>query len=915
MNPLKQLHQEGQSVWLDYIRRSFIESGELKQLVNEDGLRGITSNPKIFMKAITGSDEYDQQIRQLIEDDPHIKTADLYEAIAITDIRAAADVLRDVFDQTEGGDGFVSLEVSPNLAYDTDATIGEARRLWKTVDRPNILIKVPATQEGIPAIETLLAEGININITLMFSMRHYEAVAQAYLRALERAENPARVSSVASFFLSRITRAVDQALDEYGSEEADSLKGKIAIANAKVTYERFRQLFDGPTFQELRARGARVQRVLWASTSTKNPDYSDVLYVTELIGPDTVNTMPPKTLNAFRDHGQVSGATVLDGIEQAHAQLENLAALEISLDEITEKLQKEGVKKFQDPFDQLFEALEEKRTNIETQRVACQTLRLAEAEDPVQQRLDRWQDARFAARLWRKDPTLWFDEPREEISDRLGWLDLPPAMHAELDELNCFATELKQEGIKHLVLLGMGGSSLAPEVFARTFGSAAGYPELIVLDSTHPKAVQQVERAIDLPKTHFLVSSKSGTTIETLSLFRYLFAAVGGFAQKAGKHFSAVTDPGTPLEKLAVDRKFRRAFRAPADLGGRYSALSQFGLVPAAAIGMDVHEFLDRAWTLTESCAFCVPASKNPALRLGAALGELAHQGRDKLTIITTSSLSAFPDWLEQLLAESTGKDNTGIVPVVGESLSEPDNYADDRTFVYLKVRDDSEGDVPRRLQALEKLGHPVIEICLRDKYDLSQEMFRWEMAVAAAGAALGVHPFNQPNVESAKQLAREAMQGDCADASEIETLDASAVDKVSRSLSKLISEAQAGSYFAIQAYVAPTTRADELLQEIRRRVGRPHKMATSFGYGPRFLHSIGQLHKGGPNTGLFLQIVDESPDDLPVPEADFTFRQLIQAQARGDYQALAQRGRRILRVNVGEDAIAGLKQLAEALA
>lgn len=369
MNPLTQLQHQGQSVWLDYIRRGLIEGGEFERMVKEDGLRGLTSNPTIFMKAITGSDEYDRQIEELVTSNPHIRASELYEAIAVADIRAAADVLRPVFDQTDGADGYVSLEVSPDLAYDTPGTIDEARRLWTVVDRPNLMIKVPATKEGIPAIESLLAEGININITLMFSIHHYEAVAQAYLRALGKVDDPRHTASVASFFVSRITTMVDQALDELGTEEAKSLKGKIAVANAKVTYQRFRDIFHGEPFENLKQSGARVQRVLWGSTGTKNPEYSDVLYVEELIGPETVNTMPPDTLNAFRDHGKVRGATLLENVDEARSRLDKLADLGIDLDAITEQLQRDGVKKFKDPFDELFEALEEKRKDAQARRV------------------------------------------------------------------------------------------------------------------------------------------------------------------------------------------------------------------------------------------------------------------------------------------------------------------------------------------------------------------------------------------------------------------------------------------------------------------------------------------------------------------------------------------------------------------
>ena len=370
MNPLQQLKKQGQSVWLDFIHRDLIESGELRQMVDTDGLRGVTSNPKIFQQAIVDSDVYDRQIEELLSSDPHISTPALYEALAVADIRGAADVLRPVFDQSGGADGFVCLEVSPHLAYDTSATIAAARHLWTKVDRPNLMIKVPATQEGIPAIETLLAEGINVNITLMFSLDHYAAVALAYLRALGKTENQRTISSVASFFLSRITRAADSALEEIGTEAALALKGKVAIANAKLVYRRFLEIFDGEAFQEFRQRGAQVQRVLWASTGTKNPEYSDVMYVEELIGPDTVNTMPPATFDAFRDHGHVRGATILDRVDEADATIRKLREVGIELDRITKQLQRDGVRKFQEPFDDLLNGLDEKRRSLQSRQTA-----------------------------------------------------------------------------------------------------------------------------------------------------------------------------------------------------------------------------------------------------------------------------------------------------------------------------------------------------------------------------------------------------------------------------------------------------------------------------------------------------------------------------------------------------------------
>ncbi len=916
MNPLKELQKHHQSVWLDYIRRQLITSGELRRLVEEDGLRGITSNPSIFEKAIAGSTDYDETLGASLSADPRPEIEMLYEQLAIEDIRMAADILRPVYEDTDGADGFVSLEVSPHLAHDTEKTVADARRLWRAVDRPNVMIKVPATPEGMPALETLIAEGINVNATLIFSLDHYEAVAHAYLRGLERCPQPHRVASVASFFVSRVDAAVDRALEAIGTEEARRLQGKIAIANAKLAYERFREIFYGSTFDALRRRGARVQRPLWASTSTKNPNASDVLYVEELIGPDTVTTLPPTTLYAFRDHGRVR-PSLQEGLEQARAALARLNELGIDLKAITEQLQTEGVRAFAASFDKLLVVLEEKRQAILKNQVDRQSLSLGRYRDRVDERVRTWQAARFARRLWQKDHTLWSPEPLPELRDRLGWLTLPETMPEQLDDVLAFGEAVKAEGIRHVVLLGMGGSSLAPEVFQRTFGHAPGFPGLIVLDSTHPAAVRAVEVQLDLARTLFLVSSKSGTTVETLSLFRYFWHRLSQRTSAPGRQFIAITDPETPLAALARERRFRRLFTAPPDVGGRYSALTAFGLVPAALIGVDVTGVLDRAWTMAEACAFCVAESNNPCLVLGAALGELALAGRDKVTFLASSSLMAFPAWLEQLIAESTGKEGKGIVPIIDEPPLPPEAYGADRFFISVALEGD-EDDWERRGAALEAAGHPVARIRLTEKTDLGQEFFRWEVAVAAAGSVLGIHPFNQPDVELAKRLAREAMtpRGEAGrEANAIHEVTAGERETLRRAMSDWLSAARPGDYVAIQAYLAPTPATTHHLQTVRKRLCDRLLLATTLGYGPRFLHSTGQLHKGGPNTGLFLQLVDEPTDDLPVPETTYSFGTLIRAQAVGDYRALIERKRRVLRVNLGRDVIEGLNALAEVLA
>jgi len=915
MNSLKELGGQGQSIWLDYIRRNLILSGELKRMVDEDGIRGMTSNPTIFEKAIAGSADYDDALGAMLEQDPQADVEKLYEPLAIEDIQMAADVLRSVYDSTAGDDGYVSLEVSPHLAHDTQGTISAAKRLRAAVNRPNLMIKVPATAAGIPAIEQLIADGLNINITLMFSMSHYEAVARAYVKGLERGANPAQVASVASFFVSRVDTVVDKALESNGSAEAKALLGKIAIANSRVVYRRFMEIFHGEGFASLRSRGARVQRPLWASTGTKNPAYSDVLYVENLIGPETVNTLPPDTINAFRDHGKIPGATVKAGFDDADAALASLAELGINLEAITEKLQVDGVAAFAASFDQLMGALEKKRTAMVGVALNHQELRLGKYHKRVEKRLKDWQDAQVAKRIWQKDHTVWSKDLQPELTDRLGWLELPETMEKQLAALRSFADKAKADGMKHVVLLGMGGSSLAPEVFQETFGNAPGYPKLRVLDSTHPAAVKAVERDIDVAHTIFLVSSKSGTTTETNSFFFYFWDKLKKLGADAGPHFVAITDPSTALEKLAKERNFRATFNAPESVGGRYSALTMFGLVPAALIGVDIGAVLGRARRMSAACGAAIADGSNPGLILGAALGELTLAKRDKVTFICSLSLAAFPSWVEQLIAESTGKENKGIVPVANESVSAPEKYGSDRFFVYLRLAGDENHLLDRQVAALEANGHPVVQIDLNDKHDIGQEFFRWEFAVAAASAALGINPFNQPDVQLAKDLAKKAMgdggQGDTKFKDEIAAAESASLGKA---VSAWLGKKKSRDYVVVQVYIEPsrenTAKLQALCVALQSRLG----VATTLGFGPRFLHSTGQLHKGGPNSALVLQIVDQPADNLAVPETNYTFDALIQAQAIGDYTALKQRRRRALRVNLGGDSAGGLARLTDSI-
>ncbi|NNN16830.1 MAG: bifunctional transaldolase/phosoglucose isomerase [Thermoplasmata archaeon] len=916
MKPLAALLAQGQSPWLDYIRRSLLTHGDLARMVNTDGITGVTINPSIFEKAIVGSTDYDAPLKALLAREPQLSAAELYERLAIEDVTMAADILRPVYDRTKGADGFVSLEVAPGLAHDTPGTIAEARRLWASVHRPNLLIKVPATPEGIPAIQQLLSENINVNITLMFSLAHYEAVARAYLAALARSSAPSELASVASIFVSRIDTAVDKLLDASTDPRAKALKGKIAIANSRVIYARFQELFEGTAFSAWVKQGARPQRLLWASTSTKDPSLRDTMYVEELVGPETVDTIPPATLAAFEDHGIVRGNTVTEGVPGARDLLKRAKEVGIDLVRITEALQVDGVAAFAASYAQLLASLDTRKKAILASAMDAPAWNLGFAARSVELRIQSWEEAHVGERLWRGDPTLWPAAAAADVSDRLGWLRLPEMMRGALPELLKFAEEVRADGIRYVVVLGMGGSSLAPDVFRRIFGARKGYPELLVLDSTHPDAIRDVQGRIDPRHTLFVVSSKSGTTTEPLSFHRYFWEVVRAAGEAPERRFVAVTDPGTPLEKLAQDRKFRATFRALPTVGGRYSALTMFGLVPATLCGVDVPTLLDRARTMAEACAPSVPVPANPALRLGATLGELATHGRDKLTFYASPSFASFPDWIEQLVAESTGKTGKGIVPIVDEPMLAPEAYGPDRLFVEIEEGDGENAALATHIARLEAAGHPVVRLRTRELTDLGQEFFRWELAVASSGMILGIDPFDQPDVELAKELARRAMAPAApgTPTPEVETVAAGDPVALSNAVKAWLASCRPGDYVGIQAYLAPSEKTWSALGAIRRRTLERLHLATTLGYGPRFLHSTGQLHKGGPNTGVFLQLVDTPHQDLEVPGAGYTFGQLIRAQSLGDYQALRHKGRRVLRVDLGTDVAGGLERVREAL-
>ncbi|MEE8472661.1 MAG: bifunctional transaldolase/phosoglucose isomerase [Dehalococcoidia bacterium] len=913
-NPIQETHRLGQAMWIDYIRRGLLKSGEFQRFLDQ-GISGVTSNPTIFEKAIVGSSDYDEALQARTG----VSAGEAYEALAIEDIRTAADLLRPIYDRSGGEHGYASLEVNPQLAYDTEGTIEEGRRLFAALGRPNVMIKVPATPQGIPVIRRLIGEGINVNVTLIFSLAVYREVREAYIAGLEdlaglgKNTSGAPPASVASFFLSRVDTAVDALLEEnrHGGGDAyenKALAGRAAVSSARLAYRDFREDFSRERFAALRAKGARVQRPLWASTGTKNPAYSDLLYVESLIGPDTVNTLPMATINAFLEHGR-AGANLEKDLPEAEKTMASLAAAGISLEQVTARLLDEGVKSFTDSFEKLLAGIEEKRAALRSAKVVPPGGGLGEYAAGVESALAGLAERDIVARMWRKDHTVWKPDPTE-ISNRLGWLTVSDTMSEGAPALQAFAGEIRDGGFRHVVLLGMGGSSLGAEVLRQTFGSAPGYPELIVLDSTVPASVLSVARAIDPVKTLFLVSSKSGGTTEPMYLFRHFRSLVESAAGKGrtGQNFVAITDSGSSLEGLAAEEGFRRTFLNPPDIGGRYSVLSYFGLVPAALIGADIKTLLERADCMREACASCVPYRENPGAWLGAAMGTLALGGRDKLTLITSEAIGSFGLWVEQLIAESTGKEGKGIIPVVGEPLAEPGAYSDDRLFVHLRLKGEEGSATDAAAERIKASGQPVLTLEIKDRYDLGAEFFRWEFATAVAGAIMGIHPFDQPNVQQAKDATERVLREYVASGS-LPRAEATG------SLADLLAGAGQHSYLAAMAYLHPSPELEGVLAGFRRKLVERYHVATTLGYGPRFLHSTGQLHKGGPDTGLFLQITAGHEEDLPVPGEPFTFGTVADAQALGDLQALQSAGRRVLRVHLTGGGESSIRDLADALA
>lgn len=937
---IQKLTSLGQSLWYDNIERRLLENGELKAMIERGEIRGVTSNPSIFNAAIAKSNDYDSALTPLAW--AGWDAEKIFWQLAVEDIKAACDAFLPLYEETNGGDGYVSIEVSPYIAHDTNATVAQAEQLWARVARPNLMVKIPATREGVPAIRKAIAAGVNVNVTLIFSLKRYAEVMDAYLGGLEdraAAGHPIdHIASVASFFVSRVDSKVDPRLSE------DSpLKGKAAVANAKLAYEGFHRTFVGRRWENLKVRGARVQRPLWASTSTKNPAYPDTLYVDNLIGPETVNTVPPQTLEAFKDHGKVE-ITLTRDLDEAQDVIRQLEAAGVSMDVVTQELEDEGVKAFADAFTALLKTIDERRKNAASSLGYLDSARHKPVSAPVSKRIAQLEADSVPARIWKHDPALWAGDEagKAEVVIRMGWLDSTDKAREKLKEYQSFVKEIQKAKINRVLVLGMGGSSLTAEVFASLLADAPVQPIpsaaraersdgeveagrgdggegacLGILDSTHSDQVAQAAQDFPPDKSLYIVASKSGGTAEVLANFDYFWK----LSKKDGSRFIAITDPGTSLETLARKRNFRHIFLADEFVGGRYSALTDFGLVPAALLGMDLNRLLDRADWMRRQCGEHVPAARNPGLALGAVLGEAALGGRDKLTVLADTPLSAFANWIEQIIAESSGKDGKGVLPVPLEPIGDVRDYGEDRIFVYLRQT----GEHDEALAALKASGHPVIHFPLSTFYDVGAEIFRWEVAVAVACSIIGVNAFDQPNVESSKKITkakiadyqkkgklREGKPAWRKDGVMVFSPTAVTGATLKTVLNGFLKKAKPGGYVAINAYLPRNEEMTNALQKMRVAVRAKTGNAVTAGFGPRFQHSTGQFHKGGPKNALFLVLTAEPETDFAIPTEGLTFGTLLRAQALGDYEALIAAGRKALRVHLPSSADA--QRVVEAL-
>lgn len=942
--PSVELYKAGQGPWLDTISRKLLRSGKLKSYIEENGLLGVTSNPSIFQQAISQGEGYERDIQRLLKQGA--RTAEIYDALTVSDIRETCGLFLPLFKKTGGAHGFVSLEVLPSLAFHEDATVAEAERLFKLVDYPNVMIKVPATAPGIRAVRRLIGEGINVNVTLIFSQQCYRDVANAYLEGIEtfagKGGDLNRVHSVASVFVSRIDTDIDKQLDAKLSVEKDAskrdllagLKGKAALANSKMIYRAFKEIFYSARFRSLKNQGACVQKPLWASTSCKNPSYPDLIYVENLVGKDTVNTLPQNTWETLLARGEIRPGAVEENISDSEAAIAGLGNIGINLHAVCDRLQEDGVQSFVLSFESLMATLERKRDFKMAQAVKVNISLPENLEKDTTDMLNQLAKKDLHARWLAKDPTLWSNNAAHQkvILNRLGWVDNCEKITGKLYEIDELRERLFQAKVRDMVLLGMGGSSLAAEVLSLILKKPAhkvkGSPKGVrfhLLDTTDPASILKVEKIVRYPTTVFLVGSKSGSTIETRSQYQYFFDRVkkfyGNDEDKAAERFVIITDHGSPLESLGHSKPFGGLFLNPGDIGGRYSALSFFGLVPAALLGIDIRQVLLDARRFLDAMRMTTDISKNEGIALGILLGGLALQGKDKLTFWTSPELASFADWAEQLIAESTGKEGKGITPVAGEPPFTLERYGNDRVFVLLRLKGQNEKLWATRIRSLKAKGFPVLDFVWHDGMNLGGEFLRWEVATSFASVVLKVNPFDEPNVTESKNITNRLLEniknnkGLPKPGKSLAVKGAKLTPADKKSLSAFFDQLPKNGFVSLLAYVDRSLATKKALQGLQKSIASAFKVPVLAGFGPRYLHSIGQLYKGGPKQGIFIEFFVRDAKDVKIPGEVYGFSQLKRAQAMGDYAAISSKGLPILAIDLGANLAAGFRVFQKKIA
>lgn len=899
----KKFKEVGQSLWLDSINRDMILNGYLANLIEKYEISGLTSNPTIFENAILGSNAYDESLK--IAAKKFSRVEDMAYSLMIEDIQRACDLLKSVYEKTSANDGYVSIEIPPTID-DTNSMIDCASKIWEMVARDNLMIKIPATESGIKAEEELLKKGINVNMTLIFSPSVYSKVVDAYISAIKwRIENNItdKVFSVASFFVSRIDTEVSKILSKIASltnnmdekNEMLMLNGKAALSVSLIVYEIYlNKFYLSGEFKKYSDIGIKPQKLLWASTSTKDPSLKDTIYIDELCLPATINTAPQQTLYAFFDHGRINTEDINSRILQAKEIYSKIESLGVSWEEVYDNLLSDGIKRFIDSYKKILSAIESKLKNNLKAEITMQVYNIS-----IKEKLNEVRKNRFIERLFLKDATLWRkdEQSSKQIKNSLGWTTLPTYMKDKINEIIKFRDEVIEDGFRYVILLGMGGSSLASEVIVNIFGHHKKI-KLFVLDSTNPEWILRILSEVDIKKTLFIVSSKSGTTLETISHFKYFYSLLKKKVKQPGKNFIAITDEGTPLKQIAIKNKFRKVFINPSDIGGRFSALSYFGLVPAVFTQADISKLISKAQDTMKE----LESENSTALILGCFMGNSYLINRDKLTIIVPKKLERFGLWIEQLIAESTGKEGKGLIPIINTEIYDTSTYSDDRSFIIVTLKNFEGND--EKIKKLIEAKHPVLRLYLNDIYDIAKEFYKWEIATAVCGHIMKINPFDQPDVQFTKDFTKKLLKSknipikpDIKNKKwEIYLANMTREDEKSI-LWQILKNIPENGYLALCGYIDENPKNSTTFEKIKRLAIENGGITFISVYGPRYLHSIGQLFKGGKNTGIFIILTSHSKKDIKILGEDLSFRKICISQAQGDFLAMKEKGRKCIMV------------------